>query len=234
VDATLSCGTVGIRRDPRHAGYSWEYVLHQLVGDWFGDYDGRDYVYRVTESEGSRFRVLVLSRRAPLHSRVQRSYGSSWDIQSKAYALTLAQGQPLDYEIRLNATRIVTDAARRKRRRDVWDAVFAEDREDPRSPDVVYAQYLSRKLAGVAEVLSACLTERRQLQPRRPGQRPMTIIAANVIGALRVANGPLLQELITSGIGRAKGFGCGLLCLSRPGTVLLHRHHLDSLGAPAS
>lgn len=213
-------------------GASHEYLAHQLVADLFGDRDDRGYLYRITRESRDRREVqaLVLSRDEPLTGAPERPWGCVRTVESKPFVPVLRSGDLLDYEIRINATAVVTGSTGTKRRTDVWDAVFAADRNDPRTPHEVYAAYLKRKLAGVAEVLDGRITARGQVRARRPGERhPITFIATNLIGTLRVDDPEALVAAVGEGIGRSKAFGCGLLCLSRPGTVLPRRHSPESI-----
>lgn len=209
-----------------HRGASPEYITHQLVADLFGQRDDRGYLFRVMRESPDRREVqaLVLSRDAPQEQRVQRDWGRVNRVDRKPFAPVLRPGDLLDFEIRINATAVVTDPSGKKRRTDVWDAVFAKNRNDPRTPHDVYSAYLQRKLNGVAEVLDGRVTERGQVRARRPRSRhPIIFIASNLIGTLRVSDPDALITMISEGIGRSKAFGCGLLCLSRPGTVLPRR-----------
>ena len=227
----LSDGRIEIERAPGRAGYSFDYRIHQAVADWFGDRDDRGYLYRVVESAPPLARVLVLSSEEP--AARERAWVRTLDLRSRPYDISLSSGQTVDFEIRLNATRVVTAGDGAKSRRDVWDAVFEADRADPRSPDDIYYAYLSRKLEGAAQVLAARVTERGLMQPRRAGDRPMTMVVTNVIGTLGVQDPAALIGRLAAGIGRGKAFGCGLLCLSRPGTVLARRYgHHHPLTAP--
>lgn len=213
-----------------HRGASHEYITHQLVADLLGDRDDRGYLYRVMRESRDRREVqaLVLSLDQPRDDSPERPWGMIRRVECKPFAPVFQPGVLLDYEIRLNATCVVTDAAEKKRRTDVWDAVFAANRDDPRTPHDVYTAYLQRKLDGMAEVLDGRVTSRGQIRARRPGTRhPITFIAANLIGTLRVEEPDALIETVAQGIGRSKAFGCGLLCLSRPGSVLPRRHTME-------
>ncbi len=210
-------------------GWTAEYITHQLVADLFGDRDDRGYLFRVIRERPGGVEALVLSARAPLPAErlPVRDWGATLDVQSKPFAPVLEAGQPLDFEIRLNATRVVTDpASGRKHRTDVWEAVWRADKENfANTPHAVYGEYLMRKLEGAAEVKSARVTERGEVRVRRGDRRePIRFVAANLIGTLRVTEPARFLEIVAGGIGREKAFGCGLLCLSAPGTVLARSH----------
>lgn len=223
---TLTFSRVELALRP-HRGSSPEYLTHQLVADLLGDRPDRGYLYRVTHESRDRSHVqlLLLSDGAPVPAPHNRAWGQVLRVDTKPFAPRLKPGDLLDFEVRLNATAVVTLPNGRKRRTDIWDAVFTANRNDPRSPHDVYGAYLARKLDGVAEVLDARVTARGQVRARRAGEpHPITFVATNVAGILRVTDPDAFINRLAAGVGRAKAFGCGLLCLSRPGTVLPRRH----------
>ncbi|CAN5750249.1 type I-E CRISPR-associated protein Cas6/Cse3/CasE [soil metagenome] len=224
-------------------GWTAEYITHQLVADLFGDRDDRCYLYRTTRERPGGVEVLVLSGAEPLppHQLPVRDWGAALNVQSKPFAPALSAGQLLDFEIRVNATRVVTGPDRKpngelkKRRHDVWELVWQADKENfEHTPHRTYSEWLAGQLEGAAELVSpggvrgevdgeplARVTERGEVRARRGDRREaIRFVAANLIGTLRVLDPDRFLELVTRGIGREKAFGCGLLCLSRPGTVL--------------
>lgn len=69
------------------------------------------------------------------------------------------------------------------------------------------------------EVLTASVVDRRRLAFNRQsdGQaRTVTLDVATFDGSLRVANPDALRSALTAGVGRGKGYGCGLLTLAPP------------------
>lgn len=208
-------------------GWTAEYLSHQLVADLLGDREDRGYLYRITRERPGGVEALILSVDAPLPpDRLPvRDWGTTVDLQSKAFAPALRPGRQLDFEVRLNATRVVTDAAGRKRRTDVWEAVWRADKDTNRTPHEIYGAYLSRKLQDAAEVRSAHVTERGEVRARRGDRRAaVRFVAANLIGTLSIVDPERFLAIVLGGIGRERAFGCGLLCLSAPGTVLARRY----------
>lgn len=205
-------------------GWTVDYITHQLVADLFGEREGRGYLFRVTRRRPGGVEALVLSDVPPLlpERLPVRDWGVALDVQSKDFAPALAAGQLLDFEIRVNATRVVTDAASgKKHRSDVWEAVWRADKNTGQTQHDVYAGYLARKVEGAAEIETARATERGEVRARRGDRRTdIRFVATNLIGTLRVIEPAMLLDRMRAGIGREKAFGCGLLCLSRPGTVL--------------
>lgn len=205
-------------------GFNATYVIHQLVADLFGQRDDRGYLYRVLSRAPREAEVLILSDDEPDAEQPVRDWGCATDIESRPYDFIPDPGQPLDYEVRLNATRVVTGQKGRKCRTDVWDAVLRKDPDTRLTPHRVYQDYLERRLADVARLRSARVVERGFQKAARQGRRPIQFISTNIIGTLEVSEPERFLDLIAAGIGRAKAFGQGLLCLSRPGTILPRRY----------
>ena len=226
---TISRASIVVRRGGGEAERrtTAPYLIHQAVADLFGDRPDRGYLYRVTEERAGGADVLILSGNPPLavNCLASPSHRRAERVESKPFAPQLSPGQWLDYEIRINATQVVTRPDGRKQRTDVWEAVWQADRNTPRTPHEVYGEYLTRKLAGAAAVRSARVTERGEVRARRGDRRDAArFVATNLIGTLNVEDPEAFRVVLAAGIGRAKAFGCGLLCLSRPGTVLARRH----------
>ena len=214
-------------RDQADRGATRPYVVHQLVADLFGQYDERPFLYRPERSEGTSQPVLILSRQPPLEvdEVPGRTFGSVRSVKTKPFDLNVPGGTRLDFEIRLNATKDVRLDSGRTKRTDVWEAVWQANPDTSQTPVHVYQEYLARKLEGAAIVDAAHLTARGFVRARRNlHQRAITFVAVNVIGSLTVEASDRLRGVMARGIGRSKAFGCGLLCLSRPGSVLPRRH----------
>ncbi|MCC7494926.1 MAG: type I-E CRISPR-associated protein Cas6/Cse3/CasE [Fimbriimonadaceae bacterium] len=237
VPLSISRVTVEVRHEPgRGDQATLEYRLHQSVADLFGEQPSRtageegerQYLWRALRSLRTQHVILVLSRLAPLPLAEVPTWPTrrTWRIETKPYNPALPAGRELDYEVRLNATRIDhSSRAGRGKRVDVWEAIWGADHETPLSPAAVYGDYLQRKLAGAAEVLTTAVTARGEVGVRRPrgGDDAMRFVAVDLCGRLCVTDGAKLLDLLSAGIGRQKSFGCGLICLSRPGTLLPNR-----------
>lgn len=230
----LTRASIALGRPPvQERGATAEYLLHQAVADLFGDRGDRGYVWRQLGAHTRGADVLILStaaadpavaERMPAHRRVQ-------SIASRPFRPDLYEGQQLDFELRVNATRVVTTPAgpadlmdveapkARKRRLDVWDVVFASGPAPTvRMPDV-YATWLRGQLGDVAVVDEVAVTERGMVRVRRSLAHPaMPVVAANLVGSLTVRDPALLVTRMAAGVGRSRAFGCGLLCLARLGS----------------
>lgn len=214
-----------------------EYVLHQAVADLFGDRADRGYLfYELGPRADEVARVLILSADSPARSLPGSSPSRLVDLRTTDFSLPVPAGTLLDFEIRLNATAVQTTTDEKtgrskKRRCDVWDALWGADRNTPRTPDDVYGEFLGRKLSGSAEVVVARVIARERVSISgrlRRGQKPIFFVATTLIGTLRVAEADPLLGIIARGIGRAKAFGCGLLCVSPPGSILPRRYRTQA------
>lgn len=233
---TLSRATLQIRRGGGEAERrsTAPYFVHQAVADLFGDRSERGYLYRVTDEWPGGRDVLILSDAPPLAVADAGSpeHRCATRVESRDFGPDLVTGRLLDYEIRLNATQVVTQPDGKKQRTDIWEAVWKKDKEAMRlglepvyKIHEVYGDYLARKLEGAADVLDTRVTERGEMQASRGGRKDTArFVAANLIGTLRVTNPERFRGIMARGIGRSKAFGCGLLCISRPGTVLARRY----------
>jgi CRISPR system Cascade subunit CasE len=212
-------------------GVTREYLLHQAVADLFGDRDGRGYIWRDVSTSPACADVLILSPGAPDDGASARMppHRRAASLVTKPFQPELQVGQRLDFELRVNATRVITtpvgddlmatDHRPRKARADVWDAVFATGPAANVRMEAVYWEWLQRKLAGVADVGDLAVTERRFVRVRRSlASAPISFVAANLVGDLVIRDPGTLVTRMAEGVGRSRAFGCGLLCLARYGT----------------
>ena len=205
-------------------GFNATYVIHQLVADHFGERSDRGYLYRVLSRAPREAEVLILSTDVADPDPPPREWGRSLKVETRPYDFVPEAGQLLDFEVRLNATRVVTDDQSGKSRIDLWDAVRRQDPQSELGPHDVYGAYLERRLDGAARLYAARVVERGLEKAARSGRRPITFVSTNLIGTLEVSHPDRFIETVAAGVGRAKAFGQGLLCLSRPGTILPRRY----------
>jgi CRISPR system Cascade subunit CasE len=172
--------------------------------------------------------VLILSTETPIEPSIGRTIGGEVRrLESKPFRPDLRPEMQVGFDLLINATTIAREPpgpSGRKVRRDVWDAAFMVDgapglgRADP------YVAFLQRRLAGAAAIRDAGLLERRGWSVRRQlDGAPMRMVAARLVGRLRVQDPAALTALVVAGIGRAKAFGCGLLCLLPPSRLPTRR-----------
>lgn len=224
LDLTLS--QVRLSLNPLR-GFNQSYLVHQLVADLFGQRDDRGYLFRLVAEAPREATVLVLSQEVPTDSPPLRRWGHTLDLRSRPYDPKLSSEQVLDYEVRLNATCVVTQSTGKKKRLDVWDAALLRDRNTPRTPHEVYREYVARKLGSTAEILECRVVGRGEMKAARSERkRSIRFVATNLIGTLRLTDPEGFLDTVATGIGRSRAFGCGLICLSRPGSILPRRYRM--------
>lgn len=244
----LSRVGVALGRPPvQERGATAEYLLHQAVADLFGNRGDRGYVWRQLAADARGADVLILSTTAPDPTAGDRmpSHRRVRSVVSRPFRPDLRAGQQLDFELRVNATRVVSTPAEpadimdveapkaHKRRFDVWDVVFATGPAPTVSMVDVYATWLRAQLESVARIDEMAVTERGMVRVRRSLTHPaMPIVATNLVGSLTVREPDALVARMAAGIGRSRAFGCGLLCLARLGSR--PRRQLVSGGAAAT
>ena len=217
-------------------GATRSYLAHQAVCGLFGDFHERPYLYRSDAKGHATETVLVLSTAAPrLRSTHSVPSLSSWRRWKRSGTPTpypktpvstsnFGQMPPRMYRARKALTRSGSTS---------WDATWRDDPQTADDPHGVYRSYLQRRLEGVAHIDRVRVTKRGQVKVRRTLQHgaPIVFVTTDLIGTLTIQDPERLRERIARGIGRSRSLGCGLLCLSRPGTVLARRHatSLDAL-----
>jgi CRISPR system Cascade subunit CasE len=76
-------------------------------------------------------------------------------------------------------------------------------------------EWLQRKLLGAATLQALTLRPNLPLYFRKKGETPGKIVTVTFEGVLLVNEPNQMQSLMVTGIGPAKGFGCGLLSVAR-------------------
>ncbi len=202
------------------------YHAHSLIWDLFSDGPDRerDFLFRQEAHQGLPA-FLTVSERPP------SSRNGTWTVESKPYAPVLREGVRLGFALRANPVRTVQDAAGRHHRHDVvMDAKrrFSEAAPgQPRPPQPEFVREAGLAwLAGRAEKNGFTFAPgevtvdgyaQLRLNKER-GTAPIRLSTIEFGGLLTVTDPERFQAALASGIGPAKGFGCGLL-LVRPAQV---------------
>ncbi|MDE0097275.1 MAG: type I-E CRISPR-associated protein Cas6/Cse3/CasE [Gammaproteobacteria bacterium] len=200
---------------------------HRLIWTLFPDSEAtRDFLWR---SDGSG-RFYILSHRKPVQS------GLFLTLESTEFSPVLAQGDRLAFTLRANATRDrrmekCGDGRRRSRRVDlVMDALYSVPGQKTLGPDQVSDR--PRMRMRIADrVANEWLTaigdragfdiEKLQVddysvrQFRRPGGSLVTFGLLDMKGVLLINQPDPFLAALTSGFGRARAFGCGLMLIRR-------------------
>lgn len=184
------------------------YEIHRMLWRLFPENSvaKRDFLFRVVQVEKDRAEVLLQSDRMP-----ENSSEAARILGCKEYKLSLLAGQRLRFLLVANPIKMIKD----EKERPGTDGNIKKCRV-PLITEEQQRTWLERKLCGAA------LLESLELDPTLPlrfrknrEERAGKIQPVQFKGVLQVTDAGMLQVLVRSGIGPAKGFGCGLLSLAR-------------------
>jgi len=194
-----------------------EYRVHQSLWKVFSEQAGRprDFIYREKdETEGATTPTFyVVSRRAPMED------DPFWAVQTKAYAPVLEVGDRLAFNVRLNATRSQREAETNKEiRHDAIMHYLKQNEGAPRSEALqeVASTWLGERAERCGFKIEGLVVnswEPRKLTPK--GRAPITFNALDLQGLLEVTDVAAFTKVIFEGLGRSRGFGCGLVMVRR-------------------
>lgn len=182
------------------------YEMHRTLSKASANYEDDRILWRQELGQGRNPQpiILVQSQQQPdwgyLYESVPPRYLLE-DAEVKEIDIGFYEGQVLHFRLCANPTAIKTfDNGKRKR-------LAITDPEGQQ-------EWLKRKLeqAGT-QPLSAHLLREDWLKPRKE-KHAITLYSATFEGRLRVLEQDTLLETLRDGIGRAKGFGMGLLSLA--------------------
>ncbi len=206
------------------------YGLHQAIWDVFEkDPDKeRDFLYRLnlSSSTASLPEILLLSSQEP------RVVGSlkTWLLQSKPFQPQIEEGERFAFSVRVNPVIRKTDAEGKKSDHDVimdakMDAKKAGSPASSRAELIRQAslEWLLKRAEGKGFELERqgedgfCFQAEGYMQhklfPR--GRTSFQFSSVDLQGRLRVRDEELFRQCLFSGLGRARGFGCGLFMIRR-------------------
>ena len=199
-----------------------EYRHHQFIWQLFEGVDDRDFIYR-REDAGNWPRYYTVSAREPSDS------DGLWTIETKPYAPKIDEGVRLAFSLRVNpvVTR-KTDGGRRVRHDVVMDRKrqlgfrALPKAERPASQEVMRdagLAWLEQRAAKHGFSFEAGLVTvdgyEQHKSVKRNGNRPISFSTLDFGGVLTVTDKHAFEEALFSGIGPAKGMGCGMLMVRR-------------------
>lgn len=206
------------------------YSAHQLLWRLFADHDSeRPFLFRQEIESGdagqeSAAKGLPLFYVLSTHEPAADT--ALFDVQSKAFEPSLAEGDRLAFRLRANPTiaRRV-EAGKRPVRSDVLMHAKAEFPKGQRATsecaqamDAAATQWLAARAEShgftlpVQPIIGAY---RQHVVQKRSQTQPVRFSSLDYEGQLEVTDPALFLRALASGIGRAKAFGCGLM-LVRP------------------
>ena len=166
----------------------------------------RDFLFRVGQVDRNCAEVLMQSIREP-----QISSSAARILACREYPLSLQPGQRLRFMLVANPVKMINDEGGRKN---------AEgDLKKCRVPlvrDEDQRAWIERKFQDAASLDTLVIDPVFPLRFRKGKEdRAGKIQPVNFQGVLSVKEADALLELVGTGIGPAKAFGCGLLSLAR-------------------
>lgn len=199
-----------------------DYRHHQFVWRVFEGVDERDFLYR-REDAGRWPRYYTVSARAPQDSE------GLWNIETKPYTPRIEKGLTLAFSLRVNP--VVTrksDDGKRQRHDVVMDHKKHIGFKDMPARDRRPLQAIIRE-AGLGwlrpraerhgfsfeEGLVTVDGYEQHKSSKRNGGKPISFSTLDFGGLLTVTDEQAFQQALFSGIGSAKGLGCGMLMVRR-------------------
>lgn len=189
---------------------------HRQIWKFFPDIPAgeRPFIFRFDLEKGlPTFYIVSSCQPQPDHH---------WRLETKPYAPKLEPGDPLRFSLRINPT-IVVDHKR-------YEPVSQYKRNHPDwYQETTHAQ-LEQEILGEWLTKNAerwgFQTDPRRLQilnyqkesfakKRRNSHHRVQIAVAEVRGSLEVTDPERFKQYLFEGMGRAKGFGCGLMMVRR-------------------
>jgi CRISPR system Cascade subunit CasE len=140
-----------------------------------------------------------------------------WTVETKPYAPVIAAGTTFAFSLRANATRSTHDPETGKEKR--HDAVLHGRRSGVVASGPVGLQEAGRSwLEERAEragfrLLQAQVDGHRDYRLSVKGKAPIRFSTIDLEGVLEVVDPDRFQRTLFQGLGRSRGFGCGLLLI---------------------
>jgi CRISPR system Cascade subunit CasE len=199
------------------------YDLHRSVWRLFDDAPARrrDFLYRLEDAPGE---VLLHA----VSARPPRDEAGLWQVETKVYDPQLAAGEALAFCLRANAVRSARVDGRVKRHDVVLDlkkrltAEGVAPQDLPGRPELwrraglAWLSERAENLGFAFEPEALSVDAHRVLSfAKASGGRPVRLSTLDFAGPVRVTDPERLRRALFSGVGPAKGFGCGLLLVRR-------------------
>lgn len=187
-----------------------EYGIHAMIWELFADSPNRfrDFLYRF-ETDGGLPRIYTVSERAPAVDT------DIWNIDTKIYDPNLTEQQKLRFSLRANPVITRRGDSNKHQRHDVVMDYKMQRRKMVTNAEAVQeagSAWISSKgerLGFSVESVIAGGYRRRTFQKTNGSE--VTIATLDFDGVLTVSDPEILKQSLYSGIGHAKGFGCGMM-----------------------
>lgn len=193
------------------------YRQHQALWQMFERPKGtsQPFLFRqVLGEDDDVLRFLMVS-----HERPRESGG--WRVESKLYQPRIEAQARYHFGIRLNPTRTEKSVGRRGKRQDYVISRLHQLGVPRHARPTVRERIMQEELPKWLEArgarrgfaLEQCTVARYERFTAHNKGRDMTISAADFAGVLRVTDPDTFGQVLLSGLGHAKAFGCGLMLL---------------------
>lgn len=190
------------------AACSNPYEIHCVLWNLFPEAKDaeRDFLFRVGQSDRNQAEILMQSKRKP-----EASSNLARILDWREYPLSLQEGQRLRFLLVANPVKTIEDEGGRKNAKgEPKKCRVPLVREDEQH------SWIDRKLGDAATLESLAIDPVFPLRFRKGKEnRAGKIQPVSFQGVLTVKKPEAMLELVQSGIGPAKAFGCGLLSLAR-------------------
>jgi len=193
------------------------YGLHKSLWQLFREtgLEKRDFLYRQVDDQSGSPTFYTVSLRPPT------SDDDIWAVETKLYEPELNSGDRLAFSLRASATCCVKDPITGKERR--HDVVMHQLKQAPgkfseaETMQQAGIEWLSARAEGFGFHLVQAVVRSRMQHRLFPKGKPSPIrfTTMDFEGTLEVDNPVVFQKTLFHGIGKAKGFGCGMLLIKR-------------------
>lgn len=181
------------------------YDLHRKLWQLFVLPPGSDrpFQFRVEQVLGNTARVLMQSSVEPL----QEGDGIRV-LRQKEFSPAFVSGQRLRFRLKANPIKTIRDERGRTNGKGEIKSCRV-----PLVKEEEQIEWLSRKLGGAATLREVVIHHRENIYFRKGG-RPGKVVSVTFEGELCIDDSHAFSSLFSSGIGPAKGLGCGMLSLA--------------------
>lgn len=203
-----------VKNIPKNLDIANPYFTHQFVACLVGsrDTENERYLYRVAGDDDAPI-IFILSAQKPVGS----------DVLCEEYTPRFVSGEQVDFELRVNPVRTTHTTGKRCRHDIIMDAksrMRESGCETKTTSDIIREEgvkWLAARAEGLGfEMLGSIWVGNYQRQAFYKGEEKLiTFSTLDYSGTLTVINPEVFVEKLFSGIGHAKGFGCGLLMVKK-------------------
>lgn len=182
-------------------------------------------LWRIDQLKPHTYLYVLSPERPDLTALVEQAgwpLSSSWETKEYTPLLNRIQhGDEYRFSLVANPVQDLRQSSGRSKRlphvTEAQQLVWFEDKGKRAGFEIVEAPYRTASEPGVPDVheeLQVRLSERRDRRFRR-GERTVTLRTVRFDGLLRVTDSASFREALAHGIGSARGYGCGLMTISR-------------------